>query len=234
MMRTTMVLLLLGGAVLAGAADAAAQARQPPQPARPQPARPQPAPRPQTAFRAVADIGLTSFTAAESFEATLGSASGRVFGVGAEVVLRRRFFFGVGVSFFQQDGERVFVHNGERFGLGIPMTVKVTPILISGGYRFGGPRAKLYPYLGGGVGSYGYAETSDFAQSGDDVTERFTGYHLLGGAEYRLSRLIGVAGEAQWATVPDALGQNPSGVTAAFDETDLGGYTVRVKVVIGR
>jgi opacity protein-like surface antigen len=224
-LTTTLTTALL--LVLTGAIDAAAQARQP---ARPQPA----APRATTSFRAFADVGLTAFTAAESFKAALGSASGMVFGGGAEVVLPQRIFAGVRFSFFEDDGERVFIYNGERFGLGIPMTVKVTPVLVSAGYRFGGPRSTLHPYLGGGVGWYSYQETSDFAASDEDVKERFTGYHLLGGAEYRLSRLIGVAGEAQWATVPDALGQHASSVSAAFDETDLGGYTVRVKVVVGR
>jgi len=34
--------------------------------------------------------------------------------------------------------------------------------------------------------------------------------------------------------VPDALGQHPSSAAAAFDETDLGGFTVRIKLVVGR
>jgi hypothetical protein len=43
-----------------------------------------------------------------------------------------------------------------------------------------------------------------------------------------------VAGEVVWARVPDALGQEPGSVGTAFDETDLGGTTFRVKLVIGR
>ena len=38
---------------------------------------------------------------------------------------------------------------------------------------------------------------------------------------------------SEWATVPDAIGQEPGSVGTAFDETDLGGTTFRVKVVIG-
>jgi hypothetical protein len=34
--------------------------------------------------------------------------------------------------------------------------------------------------------------------------------------------------------VPDALGQSPSSAATAFDETNLGGFTVRIKLVIGR
>lgn len=227
MIRRALALLF----VLGAATSAAAQA--PPTAARPQPPRPPTAPvRETTAVRAFGDLGYTWFTATESFEATLGSPSAAVFGAGAEVTLPQRIFAGVRVGYFQADGERAFVFNGERFGLGIPMTVTIKPVLVTGGYRFGGPRSTVRPYVGGGVGWYGYEETSEFAAASEDVSDRFTGYHLLGGAEYRLSRLIGLAGEGEWSTVPDALGQEPSSVSAAFDETDLGGFTLRVKLTV--
>jgi hypothetical protein len=54
----------------------------------------------------------------------------------------------------------------------------------------------------------------------------------MGGAELRLHRLVGVAGEVMWTSVGDALGE--SGVSQAFDESNLGGTSVRVKVIIGR
>lgn len=185
-------------------------------------------------MRAFGDLGYTSFTAKESFEATLGSATGIVFGGGAEVVLPQRIFVGVRFSRFTAEGERVFVAGGETFRLGIPMTVTVTPVLLSGGFRFGTPRSRVLPYVGGGIGWHRYQEASTFATGDDDVHETFQGYHVLGGAEFRVSRLLGVAGEAEWATVPGALGQHPLSASAAFDETDLGGLTLRVKVVIGR
>jgi opacity protein-like surface antigen len=128
----------------------------------------------------------------------------------------------------------VFVLNDQVFDLGIPTTVRVTPVQVTGGYRFKVGRRHIVPYVGGGVGWFRYSETSDFADASEDVSDTFTGYHLLGGAEWRMSRIIGVAGEAEWSTVPDALGQNPSGASAAFNETDLGGVTFRVKVVVGR
>ena len=217
--------------VVCAAAEAAAQARQPARP----PVRPQPAPvRATTSVRGFADIGFTTFTARDSFEATLGSATGAMFGGGAEVVLPQNIFFGVRVSRFTAEGERVFVSGGQTFPLGIPMSVTITPVLLTGGLRFGTPRSTVLPYVGGGIGWHRYQETSDFAGSDDDVDETFQGYHVLGGAEYRISRLLGIAGEAQWARVPDALGQNPLSASAEFGDTDLGGFTVRVKVVIGR
>jgi opacity protein-like surface antigen len=215
--------------VVCAAAEAAAQARQP------APTRPPPAPaRATTSVRGFADIGFTSFTAKESFEATLGSATGTTFGGGAEVVLPQNIFFGVRVSRFTADGERVFVNDGETFPLGIPMSVTITPVLLTGGVRFSAPASKVLLYAGGGIGWHRYEETSDFADSDDDVNESFQGYHVLGGVEYRVARLLGLAGEVQWATVPDALGQHPLSASAAFGDTDLGGVTVRVKVVIGR
>ena len=184
--------------------------------------------------RGFGDVGDTRFAAAQSFDAVLGTHSGIVFGGGVETVLPSGIFVSLRASRFQKDGTRVFVLNDEVFDLGIPTTVRVTPIQVTGGYRFNVGRRHITPYLGGGAGWFRYSETSEFADTSDDVAETFTGYHLLGGAEWRMSHIIGVAGEAEWSTVRDALGQNPGGVSSAFDETDLGGVTFRVKVVVGR
>ena len=60
-------------------------------------------------------------------------------------------------------GTRVAVHRGEVFDLGIPATIAMTPIETVAGYRFGGPRARILPYAGGGLGWVRYQETSSFA-----------------------------------------------------------------------
>jgi hypothetical protein len=184
-------------------------------------------------IRGFADIGSTTFTAKESFETILGTASGVVFGGGVEAALPFDLFVNLRASRFTKDGERVFLFQGERFGLGIPTTVTVTPIEVTGGYRFDRGQ-RVVPYGGGGLGQHRYEETSAFADDEEDVKESFTGYHLLGGVELRVMRWIGAAGELQWTTVPDTLGQDPNGVSSQFGETDLGGVTFRVKVVIGR
>jgi opacity protein-like surface antigen len=149
-------------------------------------------------------------------------------------VLRSNVFAGIRVSRFTGDGERVFIFNGERFPLGIDTTVTLTPVLLTAGYRFAAGRTALVPFVGGGVGWHRYEETSQFADDDDNVSETHLGYHVVGGVEYRLSRLFGIAGDAQWATVPDGLGQTPNSASAAFDETDLGGVTLRVRFVVGR
>jgi hypothetical protein len=200
------------------------------------PAATRPAPRPQTAIRGFADFGATRFAAADTFKATLGSSTGLFVGGGVEVVLPQRLFVNVRVSRFKKSGERVFVEDGEVFPLGIDMEVGITPVEVSAGYRFQpqGRSRNVIPYIGGGVGWHRYSETSDFAGSGEDVSERFNGYHALGGVEFRMGRLFGLAGEAQWTTIPDALGTELSGASEAFDETNLGGISFRVRLVIGR
>jgi opacity protein-like surface antigen len=194
---------------------------------------PPPPPPPSLAVRGFADLGAFSFAAQQSFDTILGTRTGTLFGGGAEVVLPQGVFAGVRASRFQRDGERVFIVRDETFGLGIDTTVRITPIELTGGYRFPVGR-RLLPYVGGGIGWHRYQETSEFATDDENVDETHRGYHLLGGAEVRIARWFGVGGEVHWTTVPDALGQDPNGASAAFDETNLGGVGFRVKFVVGR
>jgi hypothetical protein len=179
-------------------------------------------------------LGNIRFTATESFDAVLGTSTGFIFGGGARVGLPfGGLFVDVGAWRFQGEGQRVFVFEDEVIPLGIPLEVTVTPIEISGGWRFSIRQLpKLSPYVAGGLTVMKYGETSDASSNADDVDETFSGYHLLGGAEYKITRWLGLAGEASWTTVPDSIGE--AGVSAAFDETDLGGLTFRFKVTVGR
>jgi opacity protein-like surface antigen len=183
-------------------------------------------------LRGFADIGSTAFKAEQSFAAILGDKRGPVWGGGVEVVLPFAVFVDVRASQFKQTGERVFLYQGEQFNLGIPTTITVSPLTVIGGYRadFG---SRFVPYGGGGIGWHRYQETSQFAEAADNVDERFQGFHLMGGVEFRVARWIGTAFETEWSTVPDALGADPNGVSSEFNETDLGGVTFRVKLVIG-
>jgi opacity protein-like surface antigen len=170
-------------------------------------------------------VGGVTFSASDSFEA--------VFGGGAEVGLPLGgLYVGVGAWTFSADGERVFVSDSQVFPLGIPVRVEITPVEITAGWRFKGLSSRFVPYAGGGWSSYAYKETSDFAQPGDDIDERFTGWHILGGVEFKLTRWLGVGGEVAFASVPDALGTG--GASEAFGETDLGGTSYRLKISVGR
>jgi hypothetical protein len=218
--------------LLAGAGDAFSQAK--PRPRRPPP----PPPSRAIEIGGYATLGVMNFTAADSFDVILGAPSGAIFGGGGRVGLPWRMMFGgpfadVGAWRFSGDGERVFVFQGQEFGLNIPLEIGITAFELSGGWQFRIPRLlQLRPYVAGGYSSYGYKETSDIAAAGEDVEDRFGGFHLAGGAEYKLTRWLGVAGEFTWTTIPDAIGA--AGVSAEFDETDLGGTSLRLKITIGR
>lgn len=186
------------------------------------------------AFRGFGDIGATHFNASRSFGAVLGSATGIIGGGGVDVVLPQRIFVMFDASRFSKDGSRVFVNNGQVFDLHIPTTIRVTPLEISAGYRFGTLDQRLVPYAGGGIGWHRYEETSQFANASENVKQTFRGYQVLGGVEYRVVDWFGVAGEVRFASVPNALGQDPNGASAQFGEKNLGGTTFVVKAVLGK
>jgi hypothetical protein len=239
--------------VLMAAVSLPAQAQTKPAPPPPQPGAPQKPAKPTTLARAAQPFGGVMFQAKDSFDAVLGSNTGPSFGGGGQVLLPWGLYAEAAAWRFTNDGERVFVGpNQEVFPLGIPLEVTLTPLEITGGWRYrhcpAPPRnpktpparvaamrpcaPRLIPYVGGGLSSYKYAETSQFSTSDEDVNARFNGFHLLGGAEYRVHRWVGVSGEVAWSSVKDALGAG--GVSAAFDENNLGGATFRMKISVGR
>jgi hypothetical protein len=219
-------------ATLAGPAAAHAQTK--PQPKAPAAARQQPPPSRSVQVGGYAMFGTFSFAAKDSFDAILGSPSGPIVGGGARIGLPfGGLFVDVGAWRFSEDGERVFVVNDQVYPLNIPTEVTITPIEFSVGWRFRIRRApKFQPYVAGGYTSMQYSETSDFATDAENVDDSFSGYHLLGGAEFKITRWLGMAGEAAWTTVPDAIGEG--GVSKAFDENNLGGTSFRFKITIGR
>ena len=168
--------------------------------------------------------------AGSTFQAVLGSSQATEFGGGVSVT-EGSYFVDVSARWFARDGERVFVRNGQVFPLGIDTSVTMTPLDVTVGYRLR-PFGRLRPYLGGGYTRLRYEETADFAGSGEDVSESFNGFHVVGGGEWRFGRLVGVATEVAWTRVANAIGDG--GVSQAFGEDDLGGTSVRLKLVIGR
>lgn len=223
-------------AILAVAIGAPAVSAQAPAESREAPA-PRPAPPPARPrgleIGGYVLIGSTSFAAADTFDAVFGKSKGTTFGGGVSLGLPwGGLFVQVGAWRFTDEGQRVFVSGGQVFRLGIPVRVSVTPFEVTGGWRFRGLSRRFTPYAGAGLSSYAYRESSDFSAAGEDVRDRFPGYHVLGGGEFKVSRWLGLAGEATWATVPKALGD--AGVSAAFGESDLGGTSVRFKVTVGR
>ena len=178
--------------------------------------------------------GLMTFSAADSFDAVLDTHSGAIYGGGLRLVLPGGPYLEVGAWRFEEDGERAFATStGQVFPLGIPMTVTMTPLEITGGWRFHGLLGPRFtPYVGGGFTSMRYEETAEFAGTDDDVSDRFNGFHLTGGADYRLARWIAVGGDVTWTSIADAIGE--SGVSAVFEEDNLGGTSLRVRIILGR
>jgi opacity protein-like surface antigen len=182
-------------------------------------------------IRGFAMLDYMSFSAKDSFDAILGGSSYPLFGGGVDVVIGGRVLASVSASRFRRTGQRVFVSGSDVFELGLDDTVTITPITFTGAYRLR-PFDHVVPYVGGGVGIYAFEEESEFAEAGENVDERFTSYHVLGGAEYAIAKWLFAAFEAQYTSVPDSLGA--PGVSAEYGEKNLGGFSFRVKVSVGR
>ena len=189
-------------------------------------------PRPAGRFmiRGFGQTGGMLFTAHDSFDTIMDTAFGLFHGGGAQVVLPNGTFLQASAERYRKRGSRALVSGDQIFLLDIPSEVTVTPVLATVGYRV--PESARYtPYVGAGLGWHSLREDSASGAAGETITQRKLGYHVVGGVDVPLARWVGVAGEVQWSTVPKALGE--TGVSAVFDEDDLGGTTFRLKVTFG-
>lgn len=210
---------LLPAVILAGAPAAEAQRLRPRQP------------EPIVTPRGYVEAGYETFLARDTFDAIFGRSDGAHFGGGVDVKVRYGLFVRLGASRFEANGERVLRLNNRVYKLGIPLKVTMTPVELTGGYRFLRLR-RFTAYGGAGIGSYRYKETSEFAAPEENVDTSFTSHHALVGGEVRVWRWISAGAEVQVTRVPDAIGQD--GISKEFGETDLGGTTARLRIVIGR
>ena len=222
--REAAVPVALEGSLSAGEPVQPVQARPPAVPAR----------RPPIGFRAYAWSDATEMAAADTFDATLGTTRMTGLGGGGEVLrLWRGVFARAGISTSSAAGERVVVFEREAIPLGIPMHVRLTPLEIGGGWRtdFGRQRA-VGVYGGGALIRMHFEQTSDFAQSGEDIDQTTSGFAAFGGVDYTIARWIVIGAEGQYRSIPNAIGQD--GASKAFGENDLGGLTFRVVFGIRR
>ncbi len=174
-----------------------------------------------------------SFAAVDTFDATLGKTYAPFFGGGVQAVINDRFVVEIGASRFRETGQRAYRSGAQVFKLGIPLSATITPLEITGGYRFKLRQLpRVRPYVAAGFGSYGYTEVSDFADPGENVDTRHVGGVVNGGAEFRLHRWVGLAVDVQYSHVPGILGTG--GVSQQAGESNLGGVAARFKLVIGR
>jgi outer membrane protein W len=215
-----LVCALLFLSAVPAAAQVRAPSRQPPR-----------QPYPSVSPRGFVMFGQQQFTAKQTFEAVFGKSVQPLLGGGVDVVLARHVFVEFGFSRFEKTGERVFRSGTETFHLGIPLTAKITPFEIAGGYRLTEWRLVI-PYGGAGFGTYKYEETSDFADTTENLDVSKRGFILLGGAEVRLMRWAGVSIDVRRTKIDDVLGAG--GISKEFGENDLGGTSFRVRIMVGR
>lgn len=174
------------------------------------------------------------FAASDSFDAVFDTSRGPFFGGGVQVLIADQFVIEVSASRFEKTGERAFrTGAGSIFRLGIPLTATITPLEITGGYRFlFKSMPSIRPYAAAGLARYSYKETSDFALDGENVDVHHSGYVVNGGVEIRLHRWIAAAVDAEYSHVTGILGTG--GVSKQAGEQDLGGVAARVKFIVGR
>ncbi len=196
------------------------------------PAAPALAQAPGVSIRPYVLVSSENFAAKDTFAASFGTSHGMFVGGGGQVTFGR-FFFDIGASTFKKTGERAFVFEGAVFPLGIPLTASITPIEFSGGYRARVASAPwLVPYVGGGVGLYRYAESSDFDLPDENISVQHSGYLVYGGAEVRLHRWVGVSVDGRYRRISGILGE--AGLSKDLGEDNLGGVAVRFRVLVGR
>jgi opacity protein-like surface antigen len=181
--------------------------------------------------RAFAAFSQQQFAAKDTFGAVFGDSTGSFRGGGGDVVLGRRIFVEVSAARFEETGERVFLFEDTVNRLGIPLTATITPIELLGGIRFL-RWERLIPYAGIGFGSFKYEETSQFNTDDENLSVKKNGLVLVGGAEFRLGRWIGVSADAHYSRVHGILGA--AGISQEYGDDDLGGIAARFRVIVGR
>ena len=184
---------------------------------------------PATSARLLFVVSAQSFSAHKTFETVFGTSLQPFWGGGLGIAFGNGLYVDVIASRFKKKGERAFFSDGQGYRLGIPLTVTVTPLEVTAGGRFR-IASRLFPYVGAGVGSYRYQETSEFDDAPLDT--RHVGYLVVGGVEFRISGWVAVSGDAQYTHVSGIIGSG--GVSKEAGESDLGGTAGRFRVIIGR
>ena len=173
------------------------------------------------------------FSATHTFDAVFGQSHQPFFGGGLQVIVKRLYFAEIVASRFHKTGERAFIVNNQTFRLGLPLTVEVKPLEVIGGLRFDvHPHQRFVPYIGAGLGTYAYKESSPSSDPDENLETRHHGFIVGGGVEFRLHRWIRLDVDEQYTLIPGILGL--AGVSKSAAEDDLGGVALRVKLVVGR
>ena len=155
-----------------------------------------------------------------------------IFGVDYTRMLSERFGVLVSASRYEGSSRAAFLDFEDPFGFDIvhDTTLEITQLDLGLVFHLLRRDAVVSPYIGGGIGFYGYdlEESGEFIDfdGGFDIFEgTFTddgnavGAFFLVGIEIPITEQIGVFGEGRWHSVEDELG----GDFDAFGDIDLGG-----------
>lgn len=190
------------------------------------------APTPLAAGELAAElqVGYLGLTASRSAEALLGSSGGLTWGGAGRYTFYKSFYASLGVRTFSGSGERVFVAGPSDAvsNLGFPLSVRITPVAFTVGYRFR-DRQLIVPYAGLGGSITSYSEQSSVAGIGYDESRSEGGFQVVGGVEVGRG-MFRFGAEAGWSTVPNAIGL--AGVSNVYNEDDIGGWSVVGKLVV--
>jgi opacity protein-like surface antigen len=179
------------------------------------------------------DAGYADLTnASRSAQAVFGSSAAFTWGGALRYDITQSVYLSAGARVFDKEGERVFVvdEQSQVFPLGHPLSMRVVPLRLSLGYRFN-RWASAVPYLGVGGGIVSYREKSTVGGVTEKTSESKGSFHVLGGFEYRRGSL-GIGAELSYSWVPNAIGIG--GVSAIYQETDIGGFQIVGKITIRR
>jgi hypothetical protein len=174
--------------------------------------------------------GYFAMSSSKSAEAVFDSSGGFTWGAAGRYSFKRGIFVTAGVRTFSKEGERVFVAGPTDTvaRLGFPLSIRITPVFVTAGYRFRDGKM-IVPYAGIGGSLTSFSEESSVQGVSYDESRTKAGFHVVGGAEVGRGRFR-FGAEVGWSTVPDAVGVD--GVSAVYNESNLGGWSVVGKLVI--
>jgi len=203
----------------------------PQRPGQPVSARRSSALKTKARYRAYAIAEGERMSATKSFHAVLGKSTLTSIGFGVEADgLSNGGFVRFALTHTSNRGTRVFVDSSQNvYSLHVPLTVRVTPVEIGGGWRFS-PRGSAAPYLGVALLLQRYQETSSLAGTDEDIDVTDKGSTLFGGVGIGI-KFARIAVEGQYRAIfkPTPV----AGVFQQLAEKNLGGAVFRLSLGIG-
>jgi hypothetical protein len=177
-----------------------------------------------------AQAGYFEMAASSSASALFDSTGGGTFGGAVRYTFWRGAFVSAGARTFSKEGERVFVASSGSAvqKLGFPLSIRLTPVFATVGYRFRNGRM-IVPYAAVGGSITSYKEESEVAGEAFDTDLTKTGFVGAAGLEVGRGHFR-VGAEAGYSSVPSALGLG--GVSKVYDEYDLGGTYALGKLIV--